>query len=76
MSAFIGDVKVFVPNDIQLEISVSASAFIGDMRVLDRYEGGMFRNMRYDTRNYAEADKKIHLTVSMFIGDITVKRVG
>ncbi|MNC33749.1 hypothetical protein D3C75_821550 [compost metagenome] len=76
VSAFIGDVKVFVPNDIQLEISVSASAFIGDMRVLDRYEGGMFRNMRYDTRNYAEADKKIHLTVSMFIGDITVKRVG
>lgn len=76
VSAFIGDVKVYVPNDIQLEISVNASAFIGDMHVLDRYEGGMFRNMRYDTRNYAEADKKIHLTVSMFIGDITVKRVG
>lgn len=76
VSAFIGDVKVFVPNDIQLEISVTASAFIGDMQVLERYEGGMFRNMKYDTRNYAEADKKIHLTVSMFIGDIIVKRVG
>lgn len=76
VSAFIGDVKVFVPNDIQVEISVDASAFIGDMHVLDRHEGGILRRMRYDTRNYAEADKKIHLTVSMFIGDITVKRVG
>lgn len=76
VSAFIGDVKVYVPNDIQLEISVNASAFIGDMHVLDRHEGGILRSMRYDTRNYAEADKKIHLTVSMFIGDITVKRVG
>lgn len=76
VSAFIGDVKVYVPNDIQLEISVSASAFIGDMHVLDRHEGGFLRNMNYNSRNYAEADKKIHLTVSMFIGDITVKRVG
>jgi lia operon protein LiaF len=74
VSAFIGDVKVYVPNDIQLEISVNASAFIGDMHVLDRHEGGILRSMRYDTRNYAEADKKIHLTVSMFIGDITVNR--
>jgi lia operon protein LiaF len=76
VSAFIGDVKVFVPNDIQLEISVSASAFIGDMKVMDRYESGLFRNMKYDSLHYSEADKKINLTVSMFIGDITVKRVG
>lgn len=76
VSAFIGDVKVFVPNDIQLEISVNASAFIGDMKVMDRHEGGLFRNMRYDTVHYSEADKKINLTVSMFIGDVTVKRVG
>lgn len=76
VSAFIGDVKVFVPNDIQLEISVSASAFIGDMKVLDRHESGMFRNMKYDPVHYGEAEKKINLAISMFIGDVLVKRVG
>lgn len=76
VSSFIGDVKVFVPNDVQVEISVTASAFIGDMKVLDRHEGGMFRHMKYDTKHYMEAEKKINLTVSMFIGDVFVKRVG
>lgn len=76
VSAFIGDVKVFVPNDIQVEVSVSASAFICDMKVMDRHESGMFRNMKYDSRYYSEADKKIHLTLNMFIGDVLVKRVG
>ncbi|WP_438446603.1 cell wall-active antibiotics response protein LiaF [Gorillibacterium sp. sgz5001074] len=76
VSSFIGDVKVFVPNDVQVEISVTASAFIGDMKVLDRHEGGMFRHMKYDTKHYVEAEKKINLTVSMFIGDVFIKRVG
>jgi lia operon protein LiaF len=76
VSSFIGDVKVFVPNDVQVEISVTASAFIGDMKVLDRHEGGLFRHMKYDTKHYIEAEKKISLTVSMFIGDVFVKRVG
>lgn len=76
VSSFIGDVKVFVPNDIQVEVSVTASAFIGDMKVLDRHEGGLFRHMKHDTPHYVEAEKKIQLTVSMFIGDVFVKRVG
>jgi lia operon protein LiaF len=76
VSSFIGDVKVFVPNDVQVEISVTASAFIGDMKVLDRHEGGLFRHMKYDTKHYNEAEKKISLTVSMFIGDVFIKRVG
>lgn len=76
VSSFIGDVKVFVPNDVQVEVSVTASAFIGDMKVLDRHEGGLFRHMKYDTKHYSEAEKKISLTISMFIGDVFVKRVG
>jgi lia operon protein LiaF len=76
VSAFIGDVKVFVPNDIQLAISVEASAFIGDIRVLDRHEGGFFRNMRYDPVQYGDSEKRINLTINMFIGDVSVKRIG
>jgi lia operon protein LiaF len=29
ISAFIGDVKIFVPNDIELEVSVTSTSFLG-----------------------------------------------
>lgn len=76
VSSFIGDLKIFIPNDMHLEISVTASAFISDMKVLDRYESGLFKNMQTQTRDYADGDKKIHIAVSTFIGDVIVKRVG
>jgi lia operon protein LiaF len=76
ISSFIGDLKIFIPNDMQLEVSVTASAFISDMKILDRYESGLFKNVQAQTRDYADADKKIRITVSTFIGDVIVKRVG
>lgn len=76
ISAFIGDVKVFVPNDAQVEVRVSTSSFIGDLNVLDRYEGGMFKSVQLETPFYAEADKKIFINVSSFIGDVSVKKIG
>lgn len=76
ISAFVGDVKIFVPNDLQLEISVRASAFLGDMSVFDRWEGGLFRNMKAESPQYTEADKRIRVNVSTFVGDVRVKRVG
>lgn len=76
VSTFIGDLKVFVPNDTQVEVSVIASAFIGEMAVLDRRESGLFKHVKLDTPFYHEAEKKIQLIVSTFIGDVQVKRVG
>jgi lia operon protein LiaF len=76
VSAFIGDVKLFIPNDVEIEVSVSTSVFLGDMRILDRHESGMFKQMSAESPFYSEAEKKIRLNVSMFIGDVIVKRVG
>ncbi|MFC0213019.1 cell wall-active antibiotics response protein LiaF [Paenibacillus chartarius] len=76
VSAFIGDVKMLVPADLDLEISVSASSFIGDMHVLDRHETGMMRNLRTESASYDEAERKIKLIVSSFIGDVVVRKVG
>lgn len=76
ISAFIGDVKVFIPNDLDVEISVTTSSFIGDMNVLERREDGIMRSMNYRTPYYQEGDQKINLHVSMFIGDIVVKKMG
>lgn len=76
VSAFIGDVKIFIPNDIDVEVRVMASSFIGDMKVLDRRESGFLRSVRTQTSHYEEADRKIIVTTSMFIGDITIKKIG
>ncbi|NEW08242.1 hypothetical protein GK047_19765 [Paenibacillus sp. SYP-B3998] len=76
ITAFIGDVKIFIPNDIDVEVRVMASSFIGDMKVLDRRESGFLRNVRTQTSHYEEAERKLIVTTSMFIGDITIKRIG
>lgn len=76
VSAFIGDVRVFVPNDVDVEFNVSSSSFLGDITVFNRREGGFLRSMREETPGYALADKKIRLQCSLFIGDIHVQRVG
>jgi lia operon protein LiaF len=76
ISAFIGDVKVYVPHDVDLELSCTASSFMGDILVFERMENGMFKHMEYMTPSYREASKKIKLNVSMFIGDVKVMRVG
>lgn len=76
VSSFIGDVKVFVPNDYELGINVTANTFIGDTRVLERKESGMFKNVVVETPWYHESDKRIKLVVSSFIGDVRVIKVG
>lgn len=76
ISAFIGDVKIFVPNDIELEISVTSSSFLGDSWVFKRREGGMFNSMKAEPKDYQIAEKRIRVIVSMFIGDLNVQRIG
>ncbi|OCT10657.1 hypothetical protein A8709_22725 [Paenibacillus pectinilyticus] len=76
VTAFIGDVKIFIPNDMDVEVRVMASSFIGDMKVLDRRESGFLRSVRTQTSHYEEAERKIIVTTSMFIGDITIKKIG
>jgi lia operon protein LiaF len=76
ISAFIGDVKVFVPNDMEVEVSVTSSSFLGDSTVFSKRESGFMRSVREETQDFTMSDKKIRLQVSLFIGDITVQRVG
>lgn len=76
LSAFIGDLKVYIPDDMDLGISVNSSSFIGDMDVLNESRSGFMSNLQYKTPYYKEAGKKIRINVSAFIGDIKVKTVG
>jgi len=76
ISSFIGDVKVFVPNDYEIGIQIVSSAFLGDVNALDRKEGGLFKNVDVETPYFQETDKRIKLVVSTFIGDVRVTKVG
>ncbi|HUC92509.1 MAG TPA: cell wall-active antibiotics response protein LiaF [Paenibacillus sp.] len=76
ISSFIGDVKVFIPNDYEVGVQVVSSAFLGDATVLEQREGGLFKNMNVETPYYYDTDKKIRLIVSTFIGDVRVTKVG
>jgi len=76
VSSFIGDVKVFVPNDFGVGLQVVSSCLIGDVKVLDQKRGGLFNQMSVETPNYPDSDKRIVLVVSSFIGDVRVTKVG
>jgi len=76
VSSFIGDVKVFVPNDLGIGIQVVSSSLIGDVKVLGQKRGGLFNQMSVETPFFGDADKRVVLIVNSFIGDVRVTKVG
>lgn len=76
VSSFIGDVKVFVPNDMDLGVSVTSSSFLGDVKIFDQKKDGFMSSVQMETPYFYEAGKKIRIVVSTFIGDVKVTRVG
>ncbi len=76
ISSFIGDVKVFVPNDFSVGVQVNSSCLIGSVAVLDRRQGGLFNQVTVETPAFTDAPKRIVFIVSVFIGDVRVTKVG
>jgi lia operon protein LiaF len=76
VSSFIGDVKVYVPNDLRIGIKVMSSCLIGDVKVLDQTRDGFFNQMSVETPSYTDAEQRVILVVSSFIGDVRVMKVG
>ncbi len=73
ISMFIGDIEVKIPDG--MPVSVSCSAAFGDIRVFDRKEEGIFLSIREKSSDYDSADKKLRLSCSAFVGDITITRI-
>ncbi|WP_223879913.1 cell wall-active antibiotics response protein LiaF [Paenibacillus spiritus] len=76
ISAFIGDLKIYIPDDMDLGISVNSSSFIGDMEVLEQARSGFMSSVQFKTPYYKEAGRRLKINISAFIGDIKVKTVG
>lgn len=76
VSAFIGDVKVFVPDDYSVGIRVVSSSLIGDVKVMEQKRGGLINQVNVETPRFADASKQVVLVVSTLIGDVRVTKVG
>ncbi|HLO10725.1 MAG TPA: cell wall-active antibiotics response protein LiaF [Pseudoneobacillus sp.] len=71
---FIGNIQIFVPYDY--EVSMHHSVLIGKTNVFDFHEPKMFNQVFHlQTPEYENAERKIKIITSVFLGDIEVKRI-
>lgn len=68
---FVGDVKVFVPEDVG--VSVLSTAFVNNVRVLGEKRDGFLAPVDIASANYETAKKKIRIENTKFVGDIKVR---
>ncbi|RXI98257.1 hypothetical protein DS745_18145 [Anaerobacillus alkaliphilus] len=73
LSGGIGDVKIFVPED--LPIKINADVKLGEVKIFDNKQAGTSRFVSYESENYQNAEKKVQIYIQLSIGDIKVKRV-
>jgi predicted membrane protein len=70
MSGFIGDATLYMPKDIAH--SIQASALIGDFKVFGKKDEGFGLNRIYKSANYDQAEVRLNVRVSFFIGDVKI----
>lgn len=73
LSGLIGDVDIYVPYD--LEASVAGSVTFGELEVLGNKQSGFNRQLNLETKGYRQAERKVKISVSVFIGDIDVRYI-
>ncbi len=71
LSGFIGDATLQMPSN--MAHSIQASAVIGDFKVFGKRDGGFGLNRMYKSANYDQAEVRLNLRVSFFIGDIKIQ---
>ena len=76
ISAFIGDVKVFIPSGVDVAFRAEGNSFIGDMNILSDTKEGFMGHINSETADFDSVGKRVEITVSVFIGDIAISRVG
>ncbi|MDQ0299860.1 lia operon protein LiaF [Salibacterium salarium] len=69
----IGDVDLYIPSD--LNISIQASASLGDINVFKHREEGINKQAVVQTENYKESNRKVKIIISVILGDIDVRYV-
>lgn len=69
---FIGDVEVELPADVA--VSVSSTAFLSEVEVLDHKQERFLSPVQAESPDYATAERRVRLELTYFITDLEVWR--
>lgn len=72
LSGLIGDINIVLPEE--LAAMVEADVRLGEVYVFGNSQSGAGRFVSYKSVDYELAHKKVHIIVSLSIGDISIKR--
>ena len=67
-SGFIGDIRVFIPQDMPFHLH--CSNFIGDIDAAGQHTGGLSNTIESQSADYDTAQSKLYIAANNFIGDI------
>ncbi len=70
----IGEATIYVPTGFLLR--VTAQAFAGELKYDRHRSGGIFPKLEQIDDDYQSSDKKLHINVDGFIGELTIQRIG
>lgn len=73
ISGFIGDIRVFVPRDVNF--FAHCSNFVGDIEVCGKRASGFGNTVEHQSPNYDKAESKLYIASNSFIGDMKVYQV-
>ncbi|WP_096201463.1 cell wall-active antibiotics response protein LiaF [Bacillus sp. FJAT-45350] len=73
IQGWIGDIDIYIPYD--LDVHVQSMVTIGDLNVLESRQSGFNPTIEYSTSDYKEAERRVKIVLSLFIGDIDVRYV-
>lgn len=74
IQGMIGEVTIYLPADLPLRADCYTS--IGDINVLEQSEEGLAKHLVVQTPDYADATRRLNLTVRWKIGEVSVRRLG
>lgn len=69
---FVTDLTLLVPKDVG--VSVSSSAFVSSVKMLDRKEESFVAPLRIQTDNYDTAARKIQIEMIQFVAEVKIRR--
>ncbi|MEC1259662.1 cell wall-active antibiotics response protein LiaF [Bacillus swezeyi] len=71
ITGLIGDVDIYIPSD--LDVSISSSAFIGDIDIIGDRKSGIGNQIYTESENYEQSARRVKISISLFIGDVDVR---
>ncbi|ATH93091.1 cell wall-active antibiotics response protein LiaF [Bacillus glycinifermentans] len=71
ITGLIGDVDIYIPSD--LDVSISSSAFIGDIDIIGEKKSGFGNQIYTESKHYEQSARRVKISISLFIGDVDVR---